>query len=125
MSHDVFELVLPPLAEHLGTARSFAAAVARHYDVAGETIEDLKIAISEACIDALVASTPIRVRAEDRGRSIAFSIEAPEGDDAPERLPLDELGAPARVELIRSLFGDATVDAGNGTRAIRFTLDLD
>jgi hypothetical protein len=124
VSHDVFELTLPPHSEHLGTARSFAAAVARHYDATGEAVEDLKIAISEACIDALVTSTPIRVRAEEMGRSIAFSVEAPDGEEAPERIPLDELGAPARLELIRSLFPDAVVDNSGGRRAVRFSLPL-
>ncbi len=41
---------------------------------------------------------------------------------ASERVALDELGAPARIELIRSLFSDATVtDDGHG-RAIHFSL---
>lgn len=124
MSHDVFELQLPPAAEHLGTARSFAAAVARHYDVAGEAVEDLKIAISEACIDALVAGNAIRVRAEETGRAIAFSVDAPEAAETAEQAELDELGAPARVELIRSLFPDTSVGAENGRRLITFSLPL-
>ena len=125
MSHDEFTLRLPPLAEHLGTARSFAAAVARHYDVAGETVEDLKIAISEGCIDGLVSGEALRVRAEEAGRALVFEVDAPDHDGSiPERVALDELGTPARIELIRSLFPDASIGAADGRRVIRFTVAL-
>ncbi|HYG72173.1 MAG TPA: hypothetical protein VEC15_07790 [Actinomycetota bacterium] len=125
MSHDTFTLELPPLAEHLGTARSFAAAVARHYDVAGETVEDLKIAISEGCIDGLVNGEPLHLHAEETGRAVVFEVDAPEHDDRlPERLALDELGTPARIELIRSLFPDASVVSPDGRRVIRFSVAL-
>lgn len=122
MSQDAFGLELPSRAEHLGTARSFAAAVARHYTVSGESVEDLKIAVSEACVDALVAGEPIHLRVEDEGRSIAFAVDAPETGDAPDRAVLDELGAPARIELIRSLFPDTTMAGAGRRRAIRFSL---
>lgn len=125
MSHDTFTLELPPLAEHLGTARSFAAAVARHYDVAGETVEDLKIAISEGCIDGLVNGEPLHVHAEETGHAVVFEVDAPEHDDRlPERVALDELGTPARIELIRSLFPDASVVSPDGRRVIRFSVAL-
>ena len=125
MSHDTFTLELPPLAEHLGTARSFAAAVARHYDVAGETVEDLKIAISEGCIDGLVNGEPLHLHAEETGRAVVFEVDAPEHDDRlPERLALDELGTPARIALIRSLFPDASVVSPDGRRVIRFSVAL-
>jgi hypothetical protein len=120
-----FSLELPPLAEHLGTARSFAAAVARHYDVAGEVVEDVKIAISEACIDALVSGERLRVRAVEAGRALRFEVEAPEHEGRLlERDALDELGAPARVELIHALFPDAAVDASDGRRVVRFSVPL-
>ena len=125
MTHDGFTLELPPLAEHLGTARSFAAAVARHYDISGETVEDLKLAISEGCIDGLVSGEPLRVRAEETGRAVAFEIDAPEHDGRqPERVALDELGTPARIELIRSLFPDTAVGSEEGRRVIRFSIPL-
>jgi hypothetical protein len=124
MNHDLFDLQLPPQAEHLATARSFAAAVARHYDMMGEAVEDLKIAISEACIDALVAGTGIRVRAEEIGRAVTFAVDAPETEQTPQAA-LDELGAPARLELIRSLFADTAIEHDLGRRTIRFSLPLD
>jgi hypothetical protein len=125
VNDDAFRLSLPSDAVHLGTARSFAAAVARHYAVSGEAVEDLKIAISEACVDALLAGQPINVAAEDAGGAIAFTVDAPEGEDGAERAALDELGAPARIEVIRSLFPDAEVTADHDRRRIRFSLDHD
>jgi hypothetical protein len=130
MSHDTFSLTLPSRADHLVTARSFAAAVARHFAISGEAVEDLKIAISEACVDSLVTGAALHVHAEDAGSAIVFSVDAPEVQapadgtvlDVSERVALDELGAPARIELIRSLFSDATVRVDARGRAIRFSL---
>jgi anti-sigma regulatory factor (Ser/Thr protein kinase) len=124
VTSDVFRLTLPSRAEHLGTARSFAAAIARHYAVAGEPVEDLKIAVSEACVDALVAGEPIHVRARETGGALTFEVGAPETGEEPERSALDELGAPARIDLIRSLFPDVVVVTDGGRRAIRFSLPL-
>jgi hypothetical protein len=122
VNDDAFRLSLPSDAVHLGTARSFAAAVARHYAVSGEAVEDLKIAISEACVDALVAGQPIHVVAEGLGEVVAFTVDAPEGEEGSERAALDELGSPARIQVIRSLFPDAKVTDDNGRRRIRFSL---
>lgn len=124
MSPERFHLNLPPRAEHLGTARTFAASIARHYEVAGETVEDVKLAISEACVDALVAGTPIDVRARQDGDVVWFEVDAPETDDSPERDALDALGSPARIELIASLFPGAEIVTGDGRRAVRFSLRL-
>ncbi len=122
MNRDAFALTLPSRPEHLGTARSFAAAVARHFAVAGETVEDLKVAISEACVDALAAGEPILVRAEENGRTISFSVDAPGVGEEPVEIVLDGIGATGRIELIRSLFSDAAVVSEDGRRAIRFSL---
>lgn len=125
MTRETFHLSLPSRAEHLGTARSFAAAIARHYEVAGEAVEDVKLAISEACVDALVAGTPISLSARRDGDAIRFEIDAPEtSEDSPERAELDALGSPARIELIASLFPGAELVTADGRRALRFSLPL-
>jgi hypothetical protein len=124
VSRERFHLSLPSRAEHLGTARSFAAAIARHYEVAGETVEDVKLAISEACVDALVAGAPMDVRAGRVGDVIGFEIDAPESEDSPERAALDALGTPARIELISSLFPGAEMVTADGRRSIRFSLPI-
>lgn len=123
MTEHRFELDLPPRSELLGTARSFAAAVARHYELGGETVEDLKIAISEACVDALLVGQRLRVLAHERERTVSFVVDLPRDDAEPSAdQALDELGSPARIELIRSLFPDAALTTTQGRRAIRFSL---
>jgi serine/threonine-protein kinase RsbW len=125
VNHDAFALTLPSRGEYLGTARSFAAAVARHFSITGEDVEDLKVAISEACVDALESGTPVLVHAEDEGRVISFVVDAPERAEATGPDPRDELGAPVRMELIRTLFPDAAIVSVDGRRAIRFSLRVD
>ncbi|HSJ50093.1 MAG TPA: ATP-binding protein [Actinomycetota bacterium] len=124
MNREEFHLNLPSRADHLGTARTFAAAIARHYEVAGETVEDVKLAISEACVDALVAGAPIEVSARRTGDAVWFEIEAPDAGDSPERAALDALGSPARIELIASLFPGAEIVKADTRRAVRFSLPL-
>jgi hypothetical protein len=123
VNHDAFALTLPSRGEYLGTARSFAAAVARHFAITGEDVEDLKVAISEACVDALESGDPVVVRAEDEGRVISFLVDAPERDEILSELG-DELGAAVRIELVRTLFPDAAVATVDGRRVIRFSLPV-
>lgn len=123
MTDHRFELDLPPRSEFLGTARSFAAAVARHYELGGEAVEDLKIAVSEACVDALLVGERIKVLAYERERTVSFSVDLPAEDAGPTAdQALDDLGSPARIELIRSLFPDAALTTQDGRRVIRFSL---
>jgi anti-sigma regulatory factor (Ser/Thr protein kinase) len=118
-----FELNLPPRSELLGTARSFAAAVARHYELGGEAIEDLKVAISEACVDALLVGERLHVHASEGGRVVSFTVDLPREDTGPTAdQAQDELGAAARFELIRSLFPDANLETDAGRRRVRFSL---
>jgi hypothetical protein len=119
-----FELNLPPRSELLGTARSFAAAVARHYELGGEAVEDLKVAISEACVDALLVGEPLHVLAHEFERTVSFSVLLPHDDAGPTaEQALDDLGSPARFELIRSLFPDASLATDRGRRIVRFSLE--
>jgi serine/threonine-protein kinase RsbW len=115
------DLVLdfPPHAEHARTARLFAAAVARHFAVDEERIEDLKVAISEAVTNAIkahaeaqvddlirvvVAAEPdgIRFTVMDAGSGFDPDRASVTGDDytPPSGLNEGTLG----LDLIRSLF---------------------
>jgi anti-sigma regulatory factor (Ser/Thr protein kinase) len=124
VNHDAFALTLPSRGEYLGTARSFAAAVARHFAITGEEVEDLKVAISEACVDALESGSAVALHAEDEGRVISFVVDAPERDETIVTEGGDELGAAVRMELIRTLFPDAEVVVVDDRRAIRFSLPV-
>jgi serine/threonine-protein kinase RsbW len=68
-SHPELELSLPPKPEYVRTARHTVAALARLHGVPEDLIEDIKLAVSEACTTALMANAdlpmpePIDVRA--------------------------------------------------------------
>jgi anti-sigma regulatory factor (Ser/Thr protein kinase) len=47
------ELSFPPKPEYVRTARHTVAAVARLHDVPDEVVDDLKLAVSEACTNAV------------------------------------------------------------------------
>jgi anti-sigma regulatory factor (Ser/Thr protein kinase) len=53
---DVYRLTVPASAGHLSTVRLFAAAVARQAGGAEDAVEDLRLAVSEACTIALQAA---------------------------------------------------------------------
>lgn len=110
-------LDIPPNAEHARTARLFAAAAARHFEIDEERVDDLKVAISEAATNAINAHTaagvddPIRVVAKEEPGGIRFSVtdagpgfvpETPSKDDYTPPLGLREgtLG----LALISALF---------------------
>jgi anti-sigma regulatory factor (Ser/Thr protein kinase) len=53
---DVFELSVPASADCLSIARLFAAAMIRQEGAEEDTVEDLRLAVSEACTIALQAA---------------------------------------------------------------------
>jgi anti-sigma regulatory factor (Ser/Thr protein kinase) len=124
----VFSIELPAQAEHISTARIFAAAVARHFGCDAADIEDLKIALSEACGSAIshtgaAATEPVRVRASTAPGALIFEI------NGHRRRELEQSAAAAittdtteeqmialSAELISALFPDAEfLDTPEGT----------
>ncbi len=53
------ELTFPPKPEFVSTARHTVAALARLHEAADEVVEDLKLAVSEACTNAVATNTRI------------------------------------------------------------------
>ncbi|MGY1437135.1 ATP-binding protein [Streptomyces reniochalinae] len=94
------ELLFSALPEHVRTARLVAAAVARRAGVDEAVLDEVRLAVGEACTRAVGLhmshglNSPVRVSLiEDEKK---FSIEV--GDDAPHRrfsLPGGTLGASA------------------------------
>lgn len=78
----MFSLDFPARAGYVSTARIFAAAVARQFGCGADDIEDLKLALSEACGRALApgdpdASLPIRLRITPGNDKVVFEMEGP------------------------------------------------
>jgi serine/threonine-protein kinase RsbW len=120
---DRFSLELPPEPISIGTARLFSATVARFFGCAEEAVEDLKLAVSEACTAAIRAN-------EAAGRRVSVSIEGGmrlltfavgDGGSAAQ-IGEDEVPLPA-AELIRALFPEVEVVANaRGGQDVRFSV---
>jgi anti-sigma regulatory factor (Ser/Thr protein kinase) len=121
---DVFELELPLQPAYVVCGRLFAASLARFYGCDEGTTDDLKVAVSEACANAIdgpaTAGRPIRVVVNRQGSRLLFEIEnggvptmASEPDEGNVEHSTDELARILGMELLRSLFPDASVRTNN------------
>lgn len=123
-----FTLELPGDPAYVATARLFAWTLARHFGVTEEVLEDLKLAISEACIRALTtaADRPVAMAAERRAGRLSFQVSqgATPGEDDPEMATPtpEEMAAGLSLELITALFEDGEVAQDHGRPVVRFSV---
>jgi hypothetical protein len=107
-----FHLQLAPEASLVVTARLFASGLARLSGCSDERVEDVKLAVSEACAFVLSAGASLdslTVDAHRDGQRLAFHVgPAPdarvEGHEA-------EASLPQGLDLVRLIFDDARVTA--------------
>jgi serine/threonine-protein kinase RsbW len=113
-------LEIAPEPEHVRTARLFAAAAARHFNIDEEKVDDLKVAISEACTNSFRAhhaahvSDPVVVVASPSDGGVRFSVidagkgfEPDAGSSDLEKTPPGGLfEGSLGLTLIRTLFPD-------------------
>ncbi|TGA98585.1 ATP-binding protein [Streptomyces sp. MZ04] len=131
------ELRFSALPEHVRTARLVAAAVARRAGVDEAVLDEVRLAVGEACTRAVGlhqsngVSAPVRVALIEDEKQ--FSIEV--GDEAPRSAPgdrvpgsggeSDELEAEGEDEMglavISGLVDDVEVTAGESGGLIRMT----
>ena len=75
----VAEISIPPAAEHVRTARLVAGAAARRCGINEEILDEVRLAVGEACARAVVrhetaeSSEPVVVRMQDDEKS--FTVE--------------------------------------------------
>lgn len=128
-----FTLELPPEAAHVSAARLFAATVARQAGVAEDLLDDVKVAIGEACARALATAPdrPLSVAAQRHHARLVFEVSQGEppsvtpGDLTSTPTP-QELAAGLNLELITALFEDAdVVEERDGVAAVRFSVPAD
>ena len=125
-----FTIDLPGDPAYLATARLFASTLARHFDVADDVIEDLKLAIGEASARSLATVDPARrltVSVAREDERLVFEI--PQGElrqAAPADTPTpsgEELAAGLSLELVGALFDDTELTDGEPT-VLRFSVPL-
>lgn len=142
VAHDeghVFRLEIAAEPRFVSTARLFVAALARQYSCPEDRVQDLKVAISEACSNAIKAHRqagvpdPIKLLVRSTPRSLTYEVmDTGEGfefdgavsgvtDDDPANLVNGGIG----LTLIGALFPGFEVlsDPGKGT-VLRFSVDL-
>jgi anti-sigma regulatory factor (Ser/Thr protein kinase) len=125
MEPPTFTIDFPPQADFVSTARIFCGAVARHYGCDPADIEDLKIALSEACSSAISHSgtgsqEPVRLAATPQDGLLTFEVNGHRREELEDVSgDADDTGRQMlalSAELIAALFPDAEfVDTPNGT----------
>lgn len=123
-------LDLPADAAFVATARIFASSLARHYAVDEDAVEDVKLAISEACAVYVRTGTDstIRVSIEPHDDRIRFEVSGPpippvpEGDDTP--LTPSDFAARTGAEVIRALFEGSEIVTDGGRSVVRFAVPV-
>lgn len=112
----------------------FAAAVARYFECDEEVVDDVKLAISEACTNAVKArdsSSPVGIIVQPTDSRIEFEVVDRAGgfDEAALSRPgLDDelIEGGIGLQIIRSLFPDAAVEPNpDGGTTVRFAVATD
>jgi serine/threonine-protein kinase RsbW len=133
-----YVLEIDPEPQLIPTARMFAATVARQHGYPEESVLDLKIAVSEACTNAVNAhrtsgvESVVRVAAMTNGQDLRYEItDAGKGFDyEPEdpsavfrRAAEDAADVPGMgLALIRTLFPSVEVQRESEGTIVRFAL---
>lgn len=124
-------LEIPPQAAYVGTARLFAGAVARHFGIDEGSVDDLKLAVSEACNAAIrvreteAEDRSIRIESNRDGTSLEFEVEGAVDPGSLIATSTEDLVRGLGLELIQALFPDArTTPSRHGGRSVRLSLPL-
>ncbi|MBW3588539.1 MAG: ATP-binding protein [Actinobacteria bacterium] len=115
---DSLELIIPVVPEQVATARIFIAAAGRQLGVDEDSIEDLKIAISEACTGAIQAhqaaenSDPIKVTLTPSTDHLEIRVVSTLTDESPvpdwdPKTPTYMFQKVLAEGLVKALFPDA------------------
>ncbi|HSD48369.1 MAG TPA: ATP-binding protein [Actinomycetota bacterium] len=124
-SAQVTRIHIPAAAEHIATVRAFIGAVARHSGCTEETVEDLRLAATETCAQALAEGTApdgIDVRASLEAGDLVIEIEPAARFVSPlaPADPLDPSSGERRRALVSALFPDVRILApDDGSPSLR------
>jgi Histidine kinase-like ATPase domain len=124
-----FRLRLAPEASLIVTARLFASGLARLSGCGEERVEDVKLAVSEACAFALTAgeaTDSLIVDVHKDANRLTFEV-GPAPDAPPRGRDVAAAALPQGLDLIRLIFDDARVTTGTGAAesVVSFSVALD
>lgn len=121
---DVQSMHIPSDTAHVASMRAFVGAIGRHSGCSDETIEDLRLAVTEACGQALeqdAAPDGIVLRTSVDGERLTVEIEPTGSFDRSGRDGVEVVG---RWALIRALFPDAVVEDQGGNAVLRLAAEI-
>lgn len=131
MSVDVVTLVLPARTEYLILARLTLAGIAREVPIDQATLADLKLAVTEACGNAVRHAQPtgeavvtVRYTIDDEGIEIRVEDDGPGfAAEIPPLLPELELSESGMgLSIIRALADEVRIGPGPGGRGTTVTM---
>jgi anti-sigma regulatory factor (Ser/Thr protein kinase) len=143
----VVELQLSPLPSHVRTARLVVVAAARRAGLDDECVDELRLALGEACSRAVglnarhAPETPVRVTVQDDPGLLVVTVTdsgpaaGPAPDDLADRFegaepdgsgPQDLVDPDVALAVVTGLVDDVFVDAGPTGTAVtmRWPLEL-
>jgi hypothetical protein len=124
-----FHLQLAPQASLVVTARLFASGLARLSGCSDERVEDVKLAVSEACAFALSAGVSLDSLTVDAHRDdqrLTFQV-GPAPDEAEDGDEAEAAALPGGLDLVRLIFDDARVTTASrrAESVVSFSVALD
>jgi serine/threonine-protein kinase RsbW len=116
------EVTFTPLPAHVRTARLVATAVARRSGVDETLLDEVRLAVGEACSRAVEAhrrhcpAEPVRIEMTDSGERFVVTVS----DHAPTATSRPAASAPARGggEAVRDQEGGSAISPGFGLAVI-------
>jgi serine/threonine-protein kinase RsbW len=128
---ETFTLQVPSDPAYVATARIFSSAVARQFQAGEDDIEDLKLAVSEACTGSMRQGTGadegVRVTVRRDPPVLWFEVSRAESEPADgEVTPQpDDVATGLGLEIIRALFEDAQLARSEeGDPVVRFSVPV-
>jgi serine/threonine-protein kinase RsbW len=114
---DVVALTVPATASYLGVVRTATAGLAARLQFTLDEIEDLRMAVDEACTMLLRAAAPdgdLTCRFVMNGDAVMVDISVAAGDGEPLRPPA------LSWQVLTSLTTDVAVHNDDGRMALKF-----
>jgi serine/threonine-protein kinase RsbW len=114
------EVTFTPLPAHVRTARLVATAVARRSGVDEALLDEVRLAVGEACSRAVEAhrrhcpAEPVRIEMTDSGERFVVTVS----DHAPAASSRSAAPAPARGDAVHEQDGASALPAGFGLAVI-------
>jgi serine/threonine-protein kinase RsbW len=129
--HRAVALTIPPKAEYLVFCRLVLTGIARIQAIEEETLGDLKLAVTEACSNAIrhayddseTGRVEIRYELDDDSIVLEITDQGAGFDLRPDHADAIELGEDGMgLAIIRAVVDELDIEAGPGGRGSRLRL---